>query len=67
MTVVNVQVQLLQTHGQQVHDIAYVQVEDPVVLLVSLDPEDGLHVGLQGLAAAVLLVVPARAVISGLI
>jgi hypothetical protein len=50
-----------------VHHIAYVQVEDPVVLLISLDPEDSLHICLQGLAAAVLLVVPAGAVVCGLI
>ena len=34
MAVVYVQVELLETHGEQVHHVADVEVKDPVVLLV---------------------------------
>ena len=33
MTVVNVKIQLLETHWQQMHYVSNVQVEDPVILL----------------------------------
>ena len=66
VAVVNVEVELLQTHREEVHHISDVQVEDPVVLL---DAEDGLHVALQGREVGVLrLIVGASgAVVGGLV
>ncbi len=43
VAVVYVQIQLLETHREQMHDISYVQIEYPIVLLI-LHAEYGLHV-----------------------
>ena len=45
MTIVDVEVELFEGHGQQVHDVADVQVEDPVVLV--LYAEDCFYVVFQ--------------------
>ena len=45
MTVINVQVKLFKTHRQQVHHVADVQVEDPVILI--FDSKNGLDVVLE--------------------
>ena len=45
MTIVDVEVEFFEGHGQQVHDVADVQVEDPVVLV--FDAEDCFYVVLQ--------------------
>jgi hypothetical protein len=45
MAIVNMEVELLEGHGQEVHDVADVKVEDPVVLV--LDAEDCFYVVLQ--------------------
>ena len=42
MRVIDVQIELLQRHWQQVHHIPNVQVENPVVLV--LNAQDGLDV-----------------------
>jgi len=42
MTVVDVEVELFERHRQQVHDVADVQVENPVVMV--FDAEDCFYV-----------------------
>ena len=39
------QIEFFEGHGEQVHDISYVQIEDPVVLI--LHTEDGLYIVFQ--------------------
>jgi hypothetical protein len=39
------QIEFFQRHGQQVHHIANVQVENPIIRI--FDPQDGFHVVLK--------------------
>ena len=45
MTVVNMQIELFKAHGEEMHDVANVQIENPVVLV--LHSQDGFDVVLQ--------------------
>ena len=45
MTVVNMQIQFFKAHWQQVHDIADIEVENPIILV--FDTQNGLNVVLE--------------------
>ncbi len=47
MGVIYVKIELFQTHRQEMHHISYVEIENPIILGVSLHPQDSLHVVLK--------------------
>lgn len=62
MTVVNVKIELLERHGQQMHYISDVKVENPVISV--FNPKDSLHVVFK---LEYLFDVPIRRVVTRLI
>ena len=45
MTIINMQIQLFEAHREQMHDVANIQIKDPVILIFY--SKNGLHIVLQ--------------------